>query len=52
MSTREMPSSNGLKPHSGKSRVGVRKTFQSKEKEAMEEIASGFHGASKDSQNR
>lgn len=46
MSTREMPSSNGLKLQSGKSRLDSRKTFQGKEKEAMEEIASGFHGVS------
>lgn len=46
MSTREMPSSNGLKLQSVKSRLDIRKTFQSKEKEGMEEIASGFHGVS------
>lgn len=46
MSTREMPSSNGLKLHLGKSKLDIRKTVQGKEKEAMEEIASGFHGVS------
>lgn len=37
-----MPSSNGLKLQSGKSKIDSRKTLQ--EKEAMEEIASGFDG--------
>lgn len=41
-----MPSSNGLKLQSGKCRLDIGKTFQDKEKEDVEEIASGFHGVS------
>lgn len=41
-----MTSSNGLKLQPGKSRLDSRKTFQGKEKEALEGTASGFHGVS------
>lgn len=46
MSIRETQNIHGLKLEPGKSRLDIRKTYQGKEKEAVEETDLGFHGIS------